>query len=416
MNARTGRGTFEGAQLAVLASAFALALIGVVLVYSAATGSRFAVISNHHWRQLAWLGLGTLTLAVAAAIPFTLYDGFRVYVVWAIGVLLVGVVLVAGSSSLGARRWLELGAVRFQPSELAKLGTVLALARYLAGRRRDLMAVRNLVVPGILAFLPMVLILREPDLGTALTFPFIFLGMLYWAGLPLTYLALLVSPVASLVAAFSATSWGIFALAFVLTLYSSFVRYRLRWVPVVLLAVLNLAVGIATPQIWGSLKEYQRQRITSFLDPSGDKYGSGYQIIQSEIAIGSGGLTGQGFLQGTQKNFQFLPEKHTDFVFSVAGEEFGFAGCLVVLVLYLALFSGVIEIARSARSKFASLLAFGIGVGLFFHTVVNVGMTVGFAPVTGLPLPLLSYGGTALLVNLAGLGLAVGVGRHRHEY
>lgn len=416
MNVRTGRGLFEGAQLAVFASAFALALIGVLLVYSAATGSRFAAISNHHWRQLAWFGLGTLAFAFAAAIPFTLYEGFRVYVVWAIGVLLVGAVLVAGSTSLGARRWLEIGAVRFQPSELAKLGTVLALARYLAGRRRDLMAVRNLVVPGILAFLPMVLVLREPDLGTALTFPFIVLGMLYWAGLPLTYLALLVSPVVSLVAAFSATSWGIFALAFVLTLYSSFVRYRLRWVPVVLLAVLNLAVGIATPQIWGSLKEYQRQRITSFLDPSGDRYGSGYQIIQSEIAIGSGGLTGQGFLQGTQKNFQFLPEKHTDFVFSVAGEEFGFAGCLAVLALYLALFYGLIEIARSARSKFASLLAFGIGAGLFFHVVVNVGMTVGFAPVTGLPLPLLSYGGTALLVNLAGLGLAVGVGRHRHEY
>jgi rod shape determining protein RodA len=416
MNGRAGRAVFAGAQLAVVAPAFAIATIGILLVYSAATGSRFSVITNHHMRQLFWFGLGTIAFFSASAIPFTLYEGLRAYVGWVVGVVLLALVLAVGSSSLGAQRWLEVGGLRFQPSELARLATVVALAQYLAGRRRNLMQVRNLILPGVFAFLPMILILRQPDLGTSLSFPFILLAMLFWAGLPLPFLGLLASPVVSLTTGFSATSWGLFAVAFVLTLYWCFVRHRLRWVPVIALVVVNLAVGIATPHIWGGLKEYQRDRITAFLNPTRDRHGSGYQIIQSEIAIGSGGLLGQGYLQGTQKNFQFLPEKHTDFVFSVVGEEFGFLGCMVVLGLYLVLLSGVIEIAQRARSRFAGLLAFGIGAHLFFNMVVNVGVTVGFAPVTGLPLPLLSYGGTALLINLTALGLVVGVGRHRHEY
>jgi rod shape determining protein RodA len=416
MNVRSGRGTFQGEQLLVLGTACMLSIIGILLIYSAATGSRFANISTHHLRQLLWFGVGLLAFGGAAVIPFTIYDGFRAYVLWGITVVLVALVLFIGESSLGAQRWLNLAGVRFQPSELAKLATVLALARYLAGRRRDLMRVRNLLVPSVLAFVPMVLVLEQPDLATALSFPFILFAMLYWVGLPLSYLALLASPVASLLTAFSPTSWGIFALGFAFTLYSSFRRFRLRWIPVLALAALNLAVGVATPSIWGQLKPYQRDRITAFLNPGHDRFGAGYQIIQSEIAIGSGGMWGQGYMQGTQKNFQFLPEKHTDFVFSVAGEEFGFAGCLVVLALYFALFSGVVGIAQTARSRFASLLAFGIGAPLFFHVVVNVAMTVGLAPVAGIPLPLVSYGGTALLVNLIGLGLVVGVGRHRHEY
>ena len=416
MNARSGRGVFQGSQLMVLGAAVSLSLIGIVLVYSAATGSRFSAISNHHLRQLLWLGLSVVAFAGASAIPFTIYDGLRAYVLWGISVLLLVLVLLIGETSLGAQRWLNLGGVRFQPSELAKLATVLSLARHLATRRRDLMSVRNLLAPCAFAFVPMILVLEQPDLGTALSFPFILFAMLYWAGLPLSYLALLASPVVSLLAAFSATAWGLFALAFALTLYSCFRRFRLRWMPMLVLAVVNLMVGITTPQIWGNLQPYQQDRITAFLNPGHDRFGSGYQIIQSQIAIGSGGMWGRGYLQGTQKNFQFLPEKHTDFVFSVAGEEFGLVGSLVILGLYFALFSSVVSIAQSARSKFASLLAFGIGAPLFFHVVVNVAMTVGLAPVTGLPLPLLSYGGTALLVNLVGLGLVVGVGRHRHEY
>lgn len=416
INGRSGRGILAGAQLAVLGSALLLALFGILLIYSAATGSRFTSITNHHLRQLAWLAIGIVAMGGAVAIPFTLYEGIRAYVGWAISILLVALVLVIGESSLGAQRWLSLGGIRFQPSELAKLTTVVALAYYLSRRRRDVMNVRSLLVPCALVVVPMLLILKQPDLGTAIAFPFILIAMLYWAGLPLSYLALLTSPVASLIAAFSALTWGLFAIAFVATLSFSLNRYRLRWGPVIALCLINLLVGVATPQIWGTMKPYQRDRITAFMNPGHDRFGSGYQIIQSEIAIGSGGLLGQGYLQGTQKNFQFLPEKHTDFVFSVAGEEFGFAGGLAILGLYFILFSGVIAIARSARSRFASLIAFGVGAPLFFHVVINVAMTMGLAPVTGLPLPLVSYGGTALVVNLVGLGLVLGIGLRRHEY
>ncbi len=416
MTGRGARGLFSGSQLAVLVSAILLSAFGILLIYSAATGSRFAAITNHHQRQLLWLGLGIIAMAGAVTIPFTIYEGLRTYVGWAISILLLALVPLIGETSLGAQRWLDIGGIRFQPSEVAKLTTVVVLAYYLSRRRRDLMSVRSLILPCMLVLLPLALILKQPDLGTALSFPFILFSMLYWAGLPFSYLALLVSPVLSLLAAFSAATWGIFAVAFVVTLYYSLTRYRLRWAPVIALCCINLAVGVATPQIWGSMKEYQRDRITAFLNPGHDRFGSGYQIIQSEIAIGSGGLFGQGYLQGTQKNFQFLPEKHTDFVFSVVGEEFGFTGCLLVVVLYFVLFSGVIGIAKSARSRFASLIAFGIGAPLFFHVVVNIAMTIGFAPVAGLPLPFLSYGGTALLMNLVGLGMVIGIGIRRHEY
>ncbi|HWN82655.1 MAG TPA: FtsW/RodA/SpoVE family cell cycle protein, partial [Candidatus Udaeobacter sp.] len=300
--AGSGRGALQGEQLVVLGSAFTLAVVGILLIYSAATASHFAAMSTHHLRQLLWLGVGLLGFAAAAAIPPTIYDGFRAYVGWGIALVLVALVLFIGETSLGAQRWLNLGGIRFQPSEIAKLATVMALARYLSGRRRDLMRVRNLMIPAALAFAPMVLVLEQPDLGTALSFPFILFAMLYWSGLPMSYLALLASPLASLLTAFSPTTWGLFALGFAFTLYTSFRRFRLQWMPVLLLVAINLTVGIATPSIWGRLKPYQQDRITAFLNPGHDRFGAGYQIIQSEIAIGSGGVFGQGYLQGTQKN------------------------------------------------------------------------------------------------------------------
>ena len=177
------------------------------------------------------------------------------------------------------------------------------------------------------------------------------------------------------------------------------------------LAAVNMVVGVATPSIWGQLKPYQKDRITAFLNPGHDRFGSGYQIIQSEIAIGSGGAWGQGYLKGTQKNFQFLPEKHTDFVFSVAGEEFGFAGCAVVLVCYFALFSGVVGIAQTARSRFASLLAFGVTLSLILQAAVNVGVVMGLLPTKGLTLPFVSYGGSAIIASLAQAGVLVALAR-----
>ncbi|MGD8394544.1 MAG: rod shape-determining protein RodA [Candidatus Eiseniibacteriota bacterium] len=412
---RARRRMLEREQIAVLLSGLLLSLGGVLLIYSAVTGSPFATLSNHHWRQLTWLGIALVSMCGAIAIPFTVYDGARVYVIWGLSLALLVLVMVIGTSGLGAQRWLVLGGIRVQPSEIAKLATIFALARFLAARRRSPRRMRDLVGAGVLTAVPTALVLQQPDLGTSLVFPAILCGMLYWAGLPFPYLLLLVSPVVSMVAAVSALAWGLFALGLVLTLAWAY-RSGLGAALVVLALGINLAVGIATPKLWGSLEEYQQQRITAFLNPGKDRYGAGYQLIQSEIAIGSGGMGGQGFLHGTQKNFQFLPEKHTDFIFSVAGEELGLRGCAAILLAYTVLLLAGIEIARSVRSRFASLVAFGIVVMISFHVAINIAMTVGFAPVTGLPLPFLSYGGSSLAMNLTALGLLAGIGMRRHEY
>jgi rod shape determining protein RodA len=202
------------------------------------------------------------------------------------------------------------------------------------------------------------------------------------------------------------------ALVLALVLY----RSRLRLWTVVLVVVVNLAVGIATPHVWHHLEPYQRQRIATFLDPSADPYGAGYQIIQSKIAIGSGGVAGKGFMHGTQKGLEFLPEQHTDFIFSVVGEETGFLGAAFVTVLYMVLILRGVRIARRARNRFGSLLVIGLTAVFLYHVLVNVCMTVGLAPVTGLPLPLLSYGGTSLLTSFLQIGLIQNVAMRWREY
>ncbi len=406
----------ESAQLAVWLPAVVLALIGVALIHSASSGSRFLEIAGHSGRQLGWFTAGGLAMAAAMALPFSLYDGGRSYVAWGVGIALLVLVLFVGKSGLGAQRWLEVGGVRVQPAELAKLATIIALARFLGGRRRDIRQLRQLAVAAVLGLAPAILVLRQPDLGTSLVFPAITIGMLYWAGVPFPYLLLLLSPLFSLIAASSPWAWAAYAVFLVVGLHWAFTRYRASWALLALVTVANLAVGVATPKIWASLEGYQRERITAFLDPGRHRFGAGYQLIQSQIAIGAGGVFGQGYQQGTQKKLQFLPEKHTDFVFSVAGEEFGLVGCSVILGLYCVLLLGVLEIARRARSRFASLVSIGLGTMVFFQVLVNVAMTVGLAPVTGLPLPLLSYGGSSLTMTLFGLGMVTGMGVRRHEY
>jgi rod shape determining protein RodA len=197
-----------------------------------------------------------------------------------------------------------------------------------------------------------------------------------------------------------------------LVLYKS----KLRLYPMILVVAVNLAVGIVTPQVWNHLEPYQRQRITTFLDPNADPYGAGYQIIQSKIAIGSGGVTGKGFLHGTQKGLEFLPEQHTDFIFSVVGEETGFLGAGFVTVLYMTLILRGVRVAQRARNRFGSLMAIGLTSIFLYHVLVNICMTVGLAPVTGLPLPLLSYGGTSLLTSFLQVGLIQNVAMRWREY
>ena len=267
-----------------------------------------------------------------AAIDFRVYDSLA-WPLYALSIVLVAAVFVFGSSAYGARRWLEIGPVKFQPSELAKIATVLVLARRFDDPKADLRRFGSWFPAVLITLLPFALVLEEPDLGTSLSFPCILIAMLYWGGMPLRQLALGLSPVFNVVLFFATGSLWTFGAVFAGLLAVT----RPRLPTLVALLLLNGAVAYAMPHLWNHLHDYQKRRIETFLNPGNDPYGSGYQIIQSRIAIGSGGVTGKGYLRGTQKALAFLPMRHTDFIYSVVGEELGLIGSLTVVILYAVL-------------------------------------------------------------------------------
>jgi rod shape determining protein RodA len=362
-------------------------------------------------RQLVWFGFALGAAWLASAIHYRLYDTLA-YVLYAISILLLGAVLVIGTSAMGAKRWLDIGPLKFQPSELAKIATVFVLARRFDDRNLDLRKIRHWLPALLITLVPFALVAKEPDLGTSLSFPVILVAMYFWAGMPPGNLLLGLSPAFNVVLFFLTGSLLWFAGAFAVLL--AFVRPK--WPTLVLALAVNGAVSYAVPHLWDHMHDYQKRRIETFLNPGQDPHGAGYQIIQSKIAIGSGGLAGKGFLRGTQKGLAFLPMRHTDFIYSVGGEELGLLGALTVVILYAVVILRGYRLALQARNGFASLMAVGLVSALFYHILVNILMTIGWAPVTGLPLPLLSYGGTALIVNCVQLGLLQNVALRRQEY
>ena len=390
-------------------AAAGLIVVGLLTVYSATS------IPGAHeglWlKQLMWALVAIGAAWLATVLPYRVYDSLA-YPLYVVSLVLLVAVLLFGSSAYGAKRWLDIGPIKFQPSELAKIATVLVLARRMDDPKLNLRKMAHWIPPLLLTLVPFLLVAKEPDLGTSLAFPIILIAMYFWAGMPVTQLLLGLSPVFN-IALFIFTGtigWFVAALAVMLGWF----RPRLP----VLLAVLaiNGAVAYAMPHIWNGLHDYQKRRIETFLNPGQDPYGSGYQIIQSKIAIGSGGVSGKGYLRGTQKALAFLPMRHTDFIYSVVGEELGLIGAMVVVLLYVLLILRGYRLALSARNGFASLMVVGLVTALFYHIMVNMLMTIGLAPVTGLPLPLLSYGGTALIVNGIQIGLLQNVAMRRHEF
>jgi rod shape determining protein RodA len=348
---------------------------------------------------------------LVASIHYRAYDSIA-YPIYAVSLLLLGLVLVMGTSAYGAKRWLEFGPLKFQPSEIAKIATVLVLARRFDAPHCDLRRMRHWLPALVIALVPFVLVAKEPDLGTSLSFPVILIAMVFWGGMPLGTLLLGLTPVFNILLFFTTGTlwWFGGGLAVLLGL----VRPKLPTLIAVL--ALNGAVAYAMPHLWNHLADYQKRRIETFMNPDHDPSGSGYQIIQSKIAIGSGGIVGKGYLRGTQKALAFLPMRHTDFIYSVVGEEFGLLGALTVVLLYALLIVRGYRLAMVARNGFASLMVVGLVTALFFHVMVNMLMTIGWAPVTGLPLPLLSYGGTALIVNGIQIGLLQNVALRRGEF
>ena len=392
----------------LLATAGLIAM-GILTVYSATT-----VPGAHEglWmKQLMWLGVAVVAAWLAAAIHYRVYDSLA-YPLYVISLLLLVAVLLFGTSAMGAKRWLEIGPLRFQPSEIAKIATVFVLARRFDDPNLDLTQLRAWFPALMLTLVPFALVAKEPDLGTSLSFPVLLVVMYFWAGMPLGQLLLGLSPVINVALFFLTGSLWWFGGLFVALL--GLVRPKLPALLVVL--ALNGAVAYSVPQVWNHLHDYQKRRITTFLNPDQDPYGAGYQVIQSKIAIGSGGIAGKGWLKGTQKGLSFLPMRHTDFVYSVVGEEWGLVGALTVVILYAVVILRGFRVGAMARNGFASLMAIGLVGALFYHIMVNMLMTIGWAPVTGLPLPLLSYGGTALIVNCVQIGLLQNVALRRQEY
>jgi rod shape determining protein RodA len=360
-----------------------------------------------HWITAA-VGL-TLGLLVAR----TPLEQLR-NLVWPIyGATILSLVAVrfVGTSALGAQRWISIAGFHVQPSEFAKLGAILLLAgvlsRYPVERPVDLVRPIGLIgVPWILVFI-------QPDLGTSLVFGAIVLVMLFWAGLPLPWLVLLLSPLLTAILA-GAFPW---ALLVWIPLMAWLAWRSLPWKRVGLAVVSGVQVlfAVITPLLWmHGLKEYQRDRLVLFLDPSKDPLGGGYHLLQSKVGIGSGGLWGTGLMHGLLTKLRFIPEQHTDFIFSAVGEEMGFLGSVLMVAAYALLCWRLIQIAVHARTDVESLVVVGVGAMLMFQVVINICMTIGLGPVTGIPLPWVSYGRSAMLVNFIALGFCASVGRRSH--
>ncbi|MDT8441743.1 MAG: rod shape-determining protein RodA [Desulfuromonadales bacterium] len=345
-----------------------VATIGIVNLYSA-TSSWTSAPPPVYLKQIYWLGFGLLLVAVMALFDYRHleYFGFPLYLV---NVLLLLAVLLVGKTSMGATRWISFAGFNVQPSELMKIIMIIALARYFSERGHlHGFSLRELLIPGLILGVPALLIMKQPDLGTALLVLFIGASMALFCGIRRSALI-----------------------------------------------VLGLSAFGAAVGGWFLLHDYQKRRIMTFLNPENDPLGAGYHIIQSKIAVGSGGLSGLGFMQGTQSQLSFLPERHTDFAFSVFAEEWGLLGCLLLLALYLLIVLWGLHIALRASDRFGMFLALGVSAMLFWHIVVNLGMVIGLLPVVGVPLPLFSYGGTSMITTMAGIGLLLNVSMRRFMF
>jgi len=379
--------------------------IGLAIVYSATS-----VPGAHEglWvKQLLWFGVAVAFAWLVAAIHYRIYDSMS-WPLYGISLLALLAVFAIGVERLGAKRWIELGPLQFQPSEIAKLATTFVLARFFDHARLDLKRIRWWAPPLFIAIVPFVLVAKEPDLGTASSFPAILIAMYYWAGMPAAQLLLGLSPIVNVVLFFLTGSVWWFVGLFVALLAWA----RPRLVVLVAMLALNGAVAVTLPKLWNHLHDYQKRRIETFLNPEQDPSGSGYQVIQSKIAIGSGGLLGKGYLKGSQKALAFLPMRHTDFIYSVVGEELGLVGSTVILLCFCVIAWRGLRTAMRAPDRFGAFLALGVTAMITIQAFFNISVTLGLLPTKGIPLPFVSFGGSSLLINLVAAGILLNVSQH----
>jgi len=345
-----------------------IASIGILNLYSAAAKTE-TVGAPLYLKQMFWLLIGLAAMVAIAFVEYRFYSDFA-YIVYTIALVLLLIVLAYGMITSGAQRWVKIGPLSFQPSEFVKISFIMALAKFFhRPADRKGYSLKQLPLPSLLLLLPMVLILKQPDLGTAIVLLLVFFSVLIFV--------------------------------------------KIRWASLLAIAATG---AVAVPVLWNFLKGYQKKRIITFFNPDLDPLGAGYHLMQSKIAVGSGGILGKGFMKGTQSKLGFLPEQQTDFIFSALGEEWGLIGSLFVIGLYVAFILWGLRIAVQAKDRFSAILAFGVVAMLFWHVFINIGMVLGMMPVVGIPLPLLSYGGSFMVSTLIGVGLLLNVSMRRYLF
>ncbi len=359
------------------------------------------------------LMLGLIGLVIALLIARYRYEELIQWqwVIYAATNLSLLAVMLFGVVGLGAQRWIPIAGFNVQPSEFAKLGLIITLAALL--RDREASTLFGVIKALVITVIPWGLVFLQPDLGTSLVFGAITLGMLYWGNANPGWLALLLSPIVSAIMFHLSIPIWLGWCALMGVIAWSTLPWQLF--STIAATALNLVSGKLGQLFWGLLKEYQKNRLTLFLDPDKDPLGGGYHLIQSRIAIGAGQLWGRGLYEGTQTQLNFIPEQHTDFIFSAVGEEWGFIGAIALLVLFWLICLRLIVIAQNAKDNFGSLLAIGVLSMIIFQVMVNISMTIGLAPITGIPLPWMRYGRSALLTNFIAIGLVESVANHRHR-
>jgi rod shape determining protein RodA len=343
-----------------------LAVLGVITLYSAVTSATPTFQKALYIKQLIWYGVGFVVMMVSFLFNYKLLDRWA-YIIYALGIILLLCVFPFGKYVGGAKRWIALGPVSVQPSELVKIAVIICLARYYSKTANPAgFTLRELFTPCILTLTPFILIVKQPDLGTAML---------------------------------------VLMIAGSMTVFAKIERRSL-------IGIITSCI-FAVPLVWFFLKGYQKKRILTFLNPDRDPLGAGYHIIQSKIAIGSGMITGKGFLKGTQNALSFLPEQHTDFVFSVLAEEWGFVGCIILLFIFLMLIIWALNVAYRCRDPFGTILSVGITAMIFWQVFINIGMVMGLMPVVGVPLPFISYGGSSVISMMICIGLLMNISMRR---
>lgn len=386
----------------LLAIYLILAAIGISTIYAAAFNENNPSIfdmSQHYGKQALFLVLSLFMGLIIMLIDAKFFNTFA-YIIYGISILLLIYVLVAGSTIAGSRSWIQFGGFSFQPSEFAKFGTALAVAHYLGDINTDFSKFKTQMIAYALVLFPMMLVLLQGDAGSALVF-LVFILVFYREGMSGNILLIGLGAVVLFLLTLNFSKWYVLiglAVLFAVTMFFIERNKKNIWKLIAIFSVATVMVFSVDFFFYKVLKQHQRTRINIILGVEKDIYGVGYNLHQSKIAIGSGGFSGKGYMQGTMTKYNFVPEQHTDFIFCTIGEEFGFIGSFVLLSLYLALLMRIIWLAERQRSSFSRIYGYAIASIIFFHLFVNIGMTIGLMPVIGIPLPFLSYGGSSLLM------------------